>query len=333
MKHEPGAQRRVRARRSFALALVLAGLAAGAGADELRIGASRVRFASVDEGRAMLGNTDAWVEATSDFQRAATLGVAPPVTPARLLAFEAARVLAWPAEQQARWRRALDVIGPRLLALHVPLPPVILLIDTDGRDASAAPYTRGRAVVLPSALIAADNRYGDVGLLAHELFHVMSRHAPALATRLYETIGFESVPPLEWPEAWLPLRIANPDAPFDRHVMRVTLDGRATRVMPLLVANRTALRPGESFFNVMDVRLLEVEVGDGRTTPQLRDGKPLWHAPGEVPDYVARLGGNTGYIIHPEETMADNFALLVSQRPVKNVALLARIEAVLAEPR
>jgi hypothetical protein len=333
MKREPGALRHVRARRALALALVLGGLATGACADDLRIGASNVRFASVEEGRAVLGNTDAWVEATSDFQRAATLGVAPPVTPARLLAFEAATVLDWPAEQQARWRRALDVIGPRLVALHVPPPPEILLIDTDGRDAAAAPYTRGRAVVLPSALIPADNRYGDVGLLAHELFHVVSRHAPALANRLYEAIGFESVPPLEWPAAWLPLRIANPDAPFDRHAMRVTLDGRATRVMPLLVANRRALRPGESFFDVMDVRLLEVDVRDGRTMPQLRDGKPLWHAPGEVPDYLTRLGGNTGYIIHPEETMADNFALLVSQRPVKNAALLARIEAVLAEPR
>ncbi|MEO8310315.1 MAG: hypothetical protein ABI520_04000 [Caldimonas sp.] len=46
-------------------------------------------------------------------------------------------------------------------------------------------------------------------------------------------------------------------------------------------------------------------------------------------DYLDKLGGNTGYIIHPEETMADNFALLVTRGVARNPALLDRIEAVL----
>jgi hypothetical protein len=170
-------------------------------------------------------------------------------------------------------------------------------------------------------------------LLAHDLFHIVSRNAPALATRLYQTIGFESVPPLQWPAAWLPLRIANPDAPFDRHAMRVTIDGRATLVMPVLVTRRTKLKAGETFFDTMDVRLLEVSVSNGKTVALMSDGQPLWHSPGNVADYLAKLGGNTAYVIHPEETMADNFAFLVAQRAVPNAALQKRIEAVLLEPR
>jgi hypothetical protein len=258
------------------------------------------------------------------------LGVSPPVSAERLLAFSAGAVQEWPADQEARWRRALAAIAPRLAELRVPLPDEILLIDTDGRDAAGAPYTRGRAIVLPSASIPeGPPSPGDARLLAHELFHVVSRHDPALATRLYRTIGFESVAPLRWPAAWLPLRIANPDAPFDRHAMQVAIDGRATFVMPVLVARRSELAPGESFFSVMDVRLLEVVPGEGATLPVLRDGAPLWHPPASVPDYLARLGGNTGYIIHPEETMADNFALLVTRGAARNPALLERIEAVL----
>ena len=84
----------------------------------------------------------------------------------------------------------------------------------------------------------------------------------------------------------------------------------------------------------MDVRLLEVSVAAGAATlPVLRNGEPVWHAPERVPAFVARLGGNTGYIIHPDETMADNFAFLVSGRSVPNPALLAQIEAVLLTPR
>ncbi len=109
--------------------------------------------------------------------------------------------------------------------------------------------------------------------------------------------------------------------------MAVAIDGKPALLMPLLLARRNELAPGETFFSVMDVRLLEV-VGD-KTLPVLRDGQPLWHAPRQVPDYLERLGGNTGYIIHPEETMADNFALLVTRSAARNPALLGRIEAVL----
>ena len=307
-----------------------AALVAAAHAEDARLGNARVRFASIAEGQAVLGRSDDWVEATSDFQRAAVVGVAAPVSIARLLAFSATTVQPWPADQEARWRRALASIEPRLAELRVPLPDEILLIDTDGRDSAGAPYTRGRAVVLSSAAISADpSGGGDARLLAHELFHVVSRHDPALATRLYRTIGFESVAPLEWPAAWLPLRIANPDAPFDRHAMRVTIGDRATLVMPVLVARRSELAPGETFFSVLDVRLLEVTTDGGRTLPVLRDGEPLWHPPGRVLDYLEKLGGNTGYIIHPEETMADNFALLVTRGAARNPALLERVEAVL----
>jgi Zn-dependent protease with chaperone function len=317
-----------------ALVWLAAWACAGAAlADDARLGATVVRFASVAEGRAVLGSNDAWIEATSDFQRAATLGVAPPVSAERMREFVAATVRPWSAEQEARWRRALAAVAPRLATLRVPLPAEILLVDSDGRDAAGAPYTRGRAIVLPSGSLPDAGAAADAMVLAHELFHVVSRHDPELATRLYRTIGFESVAPLQWPAAWLPQRIANPDAPFDRHAMRIAIDGTDAWVMPVLVARRTDLRPGETFFSVMDVRLLEVGVADGKTLPVVRNGAPVWHAPQQLPEYLARLGGNTGYIIHPEETMADNFALLVTGRPVANAALLERIEAVLTERR
>ena len=35
-------------------------------------------------------------------------------------------------------------------------------------------------------------------------------------------------------------------------------------------------------------------------------------------DYLARASLNTGYAIHPEETLADNFSLLVARRRGKS---------------
>jgi hypothetical protein len=292
-----------------------------------------VRFASVAQGRAVLGTVDEWMPLTSELQRASTLGRTPPVSVEEFRAFSEEAVLAWTEAQQLRWRQALERLAPKFAALRVPLPPEVLLISTNGRDAHNTPYTRGHAVVLPLAGLP-DQAEADVYILAHELFHVVSRHAPALATRLYATIGFESAAPLRWPAAWLPQRIANPDAPFDRHLMHTTFEGRPVALMPLLVARRADLKAGESFFSVMQVRLLEVTPGDATrpTLPVTNDGQPVWHTPEQVPDYLARLGGNTSYILHPEETMADNFAFVVAGWPARNSELLAQIEAVLREP-
>ena len=327
-----GALRRRALLAGLALALAATGVPA---AEPAAASPPRVRFASVAEGRAVLGADDAWIAATGDFQRGATVGARPPVSREALRGFLASTVRPWPDSQARRWQRAVDAVLARATALQVPLPPEILLVNSDGRDAANAPYTRGLAIVLPTdALTSRDPEQSDPFLVAHELFHVVSRHDPALADRLYALVGFEPVAPLQWPAAWLPARIANPDAPYDRHAMRVAIDGREALVMPVLVAARTELRPAETFFSVMELRLLEVTAAPGAPTlPVLQAGEPVWHTPQRLPAYVDRLGGNTRYILHPDETIADNFAQLVTGRSVPNPELLRRIEAVLLGPR
>ncbi|MES2949754.1 MAG: hypothetical protein V4858_14520 [Pseudomonadota bacterium] len=297
---------------------------------------SVVRFASVEDGQRVLMADDDWIAATSDFQRSALMGKEPPATREAFMAFHRGVVKAWPSEREAHWRAALARVAPAFNALRLYLPKEVLLVNSDGRESADTPYTRAHVVVLPGAGVNTEG-YSDDELLAHELFHIVSRYDPALATRLYATLGFEPAAPLEWPAAWLPLRIANPDAPHNRHLMRIRIDSREVSLMPLLVAKRTQLNrsKGETFFTVLDVRLLEVLPGrpGEPTTAVLRDGELAWHSPDRAKDYLARLGGNTSYIFHPEETMADNIAFLVSGRKVPNPALLQRIQAVLlSEP-
>lgn len=292
-----------------------------------------LRFASVDEGRALLGAEDAWTAATGPFQRRAVMGRTEAVTREAFLAWNADAVRPWADDQRARWQRAIDVVVPAFAALRIPLPPQVLLIASNGQESAQAPYTRRHAVVLPGD--ATIRGYGDDLLLAHELWHVAARHAPALASRLYAAIGFEPVPALDFPRAWAEARIANPDAPENTHAMRLSLEARRPLVTPVLVAGRTALRPGESFFSVMDIRLLEIEpdAAAGASRAVHREGEPAWHPIDGPHDYLRRLGGNTGYVMHYEETIADNVALLALGRPVRNPALLERLREALGAPR
>lgn len=295
---------------------------------------SVVRFASVEEGRRVLMADDDYIAATSDFLRSAFMHKELPITREQFLAFHQDVVLPWPAKRQEYWQTILARLAPTFNALKLHLPKEVLLVNSDGRESDDAPYTRANAVVLPGAGVGPFGSISDDELLAHELFHVVSRHNPALATRLYATLGFEPAAPLQWPAQWLPLRVTNPDAPHHQHLMRAHIAGRDVALMPLLVATRNQLDRSkrETLRTVLDLRLLEVSPGrDGlSTTAVLRNGALAWHVlDSSAKDYLARQGGNTSYMHHPEETMADNIAFLVSGREVPNPALLQRIKAVL----
>jgi hypothetical protein len=294
---------------------------------------TRVRFADVDAGRALLMADDEWMRATGDFQRRAVMGSTAPVTLDAFRRWNGDAVRPWPAELRERWRGVLERLVPPFDALRIPLPPEVLLIATNGQESARAPYTRTNGVALPVPSVYPG--YSDAMVMTHELWHVAARHAPALATRLYAEIGFEPVAELAFPPQWAGLRIANPDAPSNRHAMRVQVDGRDAWITPVLVAGRTTLQPDETFFDVMQPRLLEVEPGiAGKPTRAvLRDGAPRWHPLDGEHGYLRRLGGNTGYVIHHEEAMADNVALLVTGSRARNPELLARIKAALEAPR
>lgn len=159
---------------------------------------SVVRFASVEEGRRVLMADDDFIAATSDFQRSAFILKEPPTTREEFLAFHTGAVMPWPAKREAYWRATLARLAPTFNALKLRLPKEVLLVISDGRESDDEPYTRAHAVVLPGGGIG-PYRISDDELLAHELFHVVSRHDPALATRLYATLGFEPAAPLQWP--------------------------------------------------------------------------------------------------------------------------------------
>lgn len=202
---------------------------------------TRVRFASLAQARSLLMAEDEWMAATSAFNRRAIVGGTAPVGMDAFKAWNGAAARAWSPEQVNRWQRALQAIAPAVKALRLPLPPEVWLVFTNGQESAGAPYTRANFIALPGT--GGGGNYPDSALLMHELWHVISRNDPALATRLYAELGFEPMAPLQVPQAWADITIANPDAPVNRHAMRLTMaDGKSSPwITPVLVASRTDL--------------------------------------------------------------------------------------------
>lgn len=318
-------------RRSLLLAALLWAVARPVSAADIAFaGGTGLRLASVEEGAAALSARDEWLQLCSDWHRAALLRGRAPNTEAALQALLARAALAWTPQESARIEASARRLAPRFAALRVPLPKRVLLIKTDGSESAGAPHTRGDAVMLPAAALPPTEQGLDY-LMAHELFHVMSRRAPGLATRLYALIGFEPAPEFIWPDELQAVRIVNPDAPHHRHAMRLPrAGGGEVLLMPVLLASRPVdFEAGESFFDVLQLTLVEVVAeGGGSRARRAADGKVVTASPALTKAYMARLGSNTGYVIHPEETMADNFAFLAAGIKVRQPELLERIEAV-----
>lgn len=294
--------------------LGLALLAADEPAGDFKLGGECVfRFATAEEGQAALTADDAFTRSLSRFDLQSRLKTAAAVTLDDWKKFASGHVRGWqPAESEAV-SESLARLSKPLGELRLPLPKTVLLIRTSGQEESGAAYTRGTAIVLPQNVVAYSPDRLD-RLLAHELFHVLSRHDGAFRARLYRIIGFEVCEPIEFPAPLAERRLTNPDAPLvDCTIELKNAEGKSFFGAPILYAsaNHYDAEKKRSMFQYLTFRLLVVEQDRGRWRPRLLQGEPVVIDPKKEPAFFEKVGKNTNYVIHPDEILADNFVHLV----------------------
>lgn len=323
-------------------ACVALGAAAAVAESSVPLGpASVLEWATVDEGAALLGNDDEFTRRMSAIDRQARLRSGVPVGDPQYRAFAARAVLAWTEAEQRLVTEALEGLSARLEACHIVLPPRVLLVKTSGDEEGGAAYTRGSAVVLPRRVLSSPPR-SLRRLLCHELFHVLSRHRPDLRERLYAAIGFMPCGDVVLPGPLEARRLTNPDAPAFDHAIRVRCDGVERWMVPVLFFREdaaAAAAAGRPFLAAMEFRLLAVDIAGmpPRGRAVLDDaGSPILRRPDDVEGFFEQTGRNTSYLIHPEEIVADNVAMLLTgmdaggREAAPSPAILARVAAVLA---
>ena len=301
---------------------------------ELMLADTTLVFATVAEGRKVLGKRDDFVKQLSPFDRAVRLKTDREVSESELLFFIRRQVLAWTEPEKKRIGAALDSVRSALETLTFSLPERIYLVKTTGRDESGAAYTRDQAIVFPAAKLKAEPM-AIQRIICHELFHILSRANPSLKERLYQAIGFKKCPGVQFPPSLASRRITNPDAPRNEHCIRVRVDGEPTWAVPILFANREKYEvgSGEELFDYLQFKFLLVDRSSDPLEVQPRYGgtRPVLVGMDWISGFFEQVGKNTKYIIHPEEILADNFALLVlRQDAVVSPEVLIRMRKALS---
>ena len=294
---------------------------------------SELVFASRDQGIAIITVRDDYVSRMSRFDRMLRLKSTQPVSEEAYLDFVAANVLEWTIVEQKRLTRLVKKLRAATRQYQLPLPSTVLVIKTTGREDFGQAHTRANAIVFPERSLGESDET-LLFLLSHELFHIMSRHDANFRARAYGLIGFRLGNEISLPAAIAPLQITNPDAPRHDSYIDVTSNGRIITVVPVLLSRSAVFDPqiGNNLDHFWTLRLLVVEQfsPDGGLRAVEQNGAPRLLKLSQVEDFLDQVGRNTAYVIHPEEILAENFALLVTGEEVREPERLDELRSLLA---
>ncbi|MCR5121827.1 MAG: hypothetical protein K6B74_05340 [Ruminococcus sp.] len=189
------------------------------------------------------------------------------------------------------------------------LPPIdeIVYINTDmTMEGNASGYTHGTQIYLSTymmKILSFTNcvpyfRELSEQLLWHEMFHCLTRCNPDFRSQMYSIINFETTgTDYELPPSVKEYFISNPDVEHhDAHAV-FNIDGKDIDCFTAFVTTEKYETAQSDFFSV------------GTTALVPTDGTDTFYTPEQASNFDDVFGRNTGYVIDPEECMADNFQL------------------------
>ena len=286
----------------------------------------RFAFASQSHARAVLGELDTYVRATAALERSVKLRTSEAVDEDRFASALAATALAWTDDEQRALSEVLRGLASFIATMRWQAPSTIFIVKASDRLLEGLPHTRGTAIVLQQGVLRQALRDAALltYLLSHEAFHGLSRNNPALREELYAAIGFQACSSLDMPSTLANLRVTNPDAPENRHTIVLRHGGQMLEMLPFVHFRSDAIDPSAGFPAQTRTSWLHVTRQQGRCTVAGQSTQV------DLEAVFERIGRNTNYYIHPEEILADNFALLF-RRPqsVASPGVLERIEKIL----
>lgn len=175
----------------------------------------------------------------------------------------------------------------------------VQVIKTTGLDEWKSAYTRERSIILPVNKIEAYNPESLEKLLAHEIFHILSRYNTEVRAKLYGVLGFVNRQVNESDHSVCKLRLVNPDALDSNWVFPVVLNNLEKWLMPIIF-----LKDGRLEFDAGDIfdriafELYEVDAN-------LKNGRLIKVSDSEL--FNNRFGMFGFMAHHPEELLAEAF--------------------------
>ena len=211
--------------------------------------------------------------------------------------------------------------------LKIKYPHEIVLVKTSMKEEmNVTAYTRKNWIALGEDFINKATKDNLEYLLAHEMFHLLTRSDKNFKKSVYSVIGFEVTDrELFFPIDIVERKISNPDIEQYDSYAEFTIDGTKQKCSMIIYSDKAYTTGGLNDY--LNIGLIPL---DENLIPLRTDGKTIIYGIDKAEDFYDKVGRNTKYIINPEEILADNFAyLLIQKKDLPNPEIIEKIAAIL----
>lgn len=237
------------------------------------------------------------------------------------------QILDWKPQEIESLNQMIEKIKPKLAKYKITLPKTIYFVKTTGKEELEGThgYCRKNTIVLTKPHCVSEE------LLIHELFHIHSQVDPTNRGRLYELIGFHTCSPLKLPNSLAEKRVINPDSPLLNAYIKVNYKGKKLKAIPFDVYDSTRIKPsgGSTFLPHVFHQFIVVEKSSkGMVYSKDLQGQPIVFDFNKCSGFNEQIGKNTHYTDSPEEVMAENFQMMISNTPVESPELIEKMKKI-----
>jgi len=270
-------------------------------------------FASIEKGQAVLSENDEYLQKMNPFERSLKMKTDFDISQEDYISFLKKNVVDWQDREISKVNKALDILEDKLGKLEIDFSGKVILIKTTGNEEWNSAYTRSSAIILPIKKIEAYNEKDMARLLAHELYHIISRKNVLLREELYSIIGFTTIDTIDFPVELASRRLTNPDAYYDNIYIELLYQDRKVKLTPIisLKENYENIDCNEDILESLSMKFIAIEKKNNRWQAEYENGEPIYLDLKDLPTFFDEVGRNVEYNIEPDEIIAENFTMLV----------------------
>lgn len=246
-----------------------------------------------------------------------------------LLQFAMDQTLNWSDEEKARISKTMKSLDTEIKKqkYNLEFPKEIVFVKTTQKEeGNAEAYTRMNWIAIGEEALKSSSDTDLKYLVAHELFHLLTRQNANFKKDMYQIIGFEvAEKEILFPSDLAEMRISNPDISRYDSYGTFTIGGQKQYCTMVIYTDKPY--NGNTLFDYMKIGLVPL---NGEFIPVQKSGKTIIYSLDEAEDFYTQVGKNTSYVINPEEIMADNFAYtLIGKKDLPNPEIIQKTQKVL----
>lgn len=311
---------------SFILCLALTTISAWAQSN--KFANSFFRFATRAEAQMLITELDDYTRNWNQFDIDVRLQK-PQGRKSELLQFAMDQTLNWSDEDKARISKTMKSLDAEIKKqkYNLTFPKEIIFVKTTQKEeGNAQAYTRMNWIAIGEEALKSSSDDDLKYLVAHELFHLLTRQNSDFKKDMYQVIGFTVIEKeILFPSDLAEIRISNPDISRYDSYGTFTIGGQKQYCTMVIYTDKPY--EGNTLFDYMKIGLVPL---NGEFIPIQKAGKTIIYTVDEAEDFYTQVGKNTSYVINPEEIMADNFAFtLIGKKDLPNLEIIQKTQKVL----